>query len=264
MFFSIVIPTYNSENTLLNALSSVLSQTFIDFEILIIDNLSSDSTQVIACRFDDERIKIYSEKDFGIYDAMNKAIPLAKGDWLYFMGSDDKLYSREVLENISNFLKINQELKAIYGNVVSPRFDGLYAGEFDSEKLYNQNICHQSIFLKKEVFNIIGLFNLKYKFLSDYDSNIKWFFNNRIQKKYIDLIVANYADGGFSSLNSDYVFLNDKRKLFLKHKNELDFDLRLHLLKEEYNQNKKEKKYLPFFCNKLQEILLLNFVKRKN
>jgi glycosyltransferase involved in cell wall biosynthesis len=261
-FFSIVIPTFNSENTLYLSIDSVLKQTFADFEILIIDNLSVDSTITLAKGFNDHRIKIYSEKDLGIYDGMNKAIYLAKGNWLYFMGSDDRLYDREVLENISNVLKRNQELNAVYGNVVSSRFGGLYAGEFDSAKLYNQNICHQAIFLKKEVFRITGKFNLKYNFLADYDNNIKWFFSRRVRKKYIDIIVANYADGGYSSLNSDHVFLNDKRKLFLKFKHKLDFDLCIYLLREEYKENKKSKNYSSYLYYKIQVIFLLNILKR--
>ncbi len=257
-FYSIIIPTYNSENTLFESIESVLNQTFIDFEILIIDNFSVDSTITLAKGFNDERLKIYSEKDFGIYDGMNKAIYLAKGNWLYFMGSDDRLYNREVLENISEVIKRNRELSAIYGNVVSSRFGGLYAGEFDSTKLYNQNICHQSIFLKKEVFRIAGKFNLKYNFLADYDNNIKWFFSKRVRKKYVDIIVANYADGGYSSLNSDIIFLNDKRKLFLKFKHQLGFDLCIYLLREEYKENKKNKNYLSYLYNKFQVILFVS------
>jgi len=261
-FFSIIIPTFNSENTLNVALLGIVNQDFIDFEVLIIDNLSTDRTVSLAKELNDNRIKIYSGKDFGIYDAMNKAIHLAKGNWLYFMGSDDRLYNREVLENISNVIKRNQELSAIYGNVVSSRFGGLYAGEFDSVKLYNQNICHQAIFLKKEVFRITGKFNLKYNFLADYDNNIKWFFSRRVRKKYIDIIVANYADGGYSSLNSDHIFLNDKRKLFLKFKHKLDFDLCIYLLREEYKENKKSKNYSSYLYYKIQVIFLLNILKR--
>lgn len=75
---------------------SVLYQSHGDFEILIIDGLSMDRTLDVAQSFKDQRIKIHSEKDKGIYDAMNKGISLAKGKWVFFMGSDDRFYSRHV------------------------------------------------------------------------------------------------------------------------------------------------------------------------
>jgi glycosyltransferase involved in cell wall biosynthesis len=263
-YFSIIIPTYNSENTIIQSIESILKQTFIDFEILIIDNVSTDQTLALAEGFIDKRIKIYSVKDFGIYDGMNKAIKLAQGDWLYFMGSDDQLASLNVLERIYNFLKTNTSLKAVYGNVVSSRFGGIYAGEFDSTKLYNQNICHQAVFLKKEVFKLTGPFNLKYKMLADYDNNIKWFFNRRVKKSYMDLVIAIYADGGYSSINSDSVFLNDKMDLFLNHHKYLDFDLQISLLREAYIRKKKNREYYKYFIYKFQVIMLLEFKKQKN
>lgn len=262
-YFSIIIPTFNSENTLNASLLSILNQKFIDFEVLIIDNLSTDRAVSLAQGFNDNRIKIYSEKDFGIYDGMNKAIHLAKGNWLYFMGSDDRLYDREVLENISNVIKINQELSAIYGNIVSSRFGGLYAGEFDSTKLYNQNICHQAVFLKKEVFKLTGPFNLKYKMLADYDNNIKWFFNTRVKKRYVNLVVADYGDGGFSSKNVDTVFLNDKDNLFIKHLCHLDFYLQISLLREAYIIKKENREYYKYFIYKFQVFFLLKYNRLK-
>jgi glycosyltransferase involved in cell wall biosynthesis len=262
-FFSIIIPTFNSENTLNVALLGIVNQDFIDFEVLIIDNLSTDRTVSLAKELNDNRIKIYSGKDFGIYDAMNKAIHLAKGNWLYFMGSDDRLYDREVLENIYNVIKKNQELSAIYGNVVSSRFGGLYAGEFDSTKLYKQNICHQAVFLKKEVFKLTGPFNLKYKMWADYDNNIKWFFNTRVKKRYVNLVVADYADGGFSSKNVDNVFLYDKDDLFIKYLCHLEFYLQITLLREAYIRKKENREYYKYFIYKFQVILLLEFNKLK-
>ena len=94
-FISIIIPTFNAESTILKALESILQQTFKDFEILIIDGLSKDKTIEIVENLKDSRIKIHSDKDIGIYDAMNKGIHYAQGKWLYFIGSDDYLYNNE-------------------------------------------------------------------------------------------------------------------------------------------------------------------------
>jgi len=209
LFFSIIVPTYNSEQTFRKCLESILCQSFTDFEILIIDGVSADKTLEIGKSFEDERIKIFSEKDSGIYDAMNKGIKFSKGNWLYFLGSDDALYSPTVLSDVYSQIQ-NMNVDILYGNVVSDRFNGKYDGAFNYEKLLNKNICHQSIFFNKKVFCNVGNFNLKYRALSDYDHNLRWFLNKKINVKYFDCTIANYSDNGYSSVTSDDAFLQDK------------------------------------------------------
>jgi hypothetical protein len=104
----------------------------------------------------------------------------------------------------------------VYGNVTSPRFNGVYDGEFTYSKLAEQNICHQAIFLNKVVFKKIGKFNLRYKAHADWDHNIRWFFSSKVSKIFIDLIIASYADGGVSS-NGDSVFKKDINGILLKY-----------------------------------------------
>jgi len=83
-YLSIIIPTYNCENTISNCLNSILTQSYVDFEILIIDGASKDTTLEILKKYDDKRLKIVSEPDKGIYDAMNKGLKIANGNWIYF------------------------------------------------------------------------------------------------------------------------------------------------------------------------------------
>lgn len=215
--FSIIIPTFNAESTLALALDSIVIQTYRNWEVLIMDGLSTDNTIEIAEKYQKQflNIKIFSEKDKGIYDAMNKGIDLAKGDWLYFMGSDDCLYETTTLAKIAKQNEI-KSFDVIYGNVYSTRFNGFYDGEFSYSKLITKNICHQSIFFRKSVFIKVGDFNLKYKSHADWNNNIRWFFSSKIQKLYVNQIIATYADGGFSSLNNDAVFVRDKHFLLLK------------------------------------------------
>ena len=89
MKLSIIIPTFNSANTLRRALDSIIGQTLNDLEVLIMDGVSTDQTLDIAKTYNDNRIRIFSEPDNGVYDAMNKGIDKASGEWLYFLGSDD-------------------------------------------------------------------------------------------------------------------------------------------------------------------------------
>lgn len=226
---SLIIPVFNSEKTINRTLNSILSQTFTNFEILIIDGASSDGTLKIIKDYGkkDNRIRWRSEKDSGIYDAMNKGVKMSKGNWIYFLGSDDNLYDKNVLRNV--FCTQHYEnYDVIYGNVHSTRFGGLYDGEFNNEKILERNICHQAIFLKENVFEKVGNFNLKFKTQADWDHNIRWFFSRKIKYKYIDVIIANYADGGFSSVTNDLSFLDIKRMQYMRYaKDFLDFETKI-------------------------------------
>lgn len=217
-FFTIIIPTKNSGETLALAFESIFSQTFQNYEILILDSYSRDGTAEIVHNYQKNHpeLCLVQQYDTGIYDAMNKGVKIAKGDWIYFMGSDDKLYSRNVLEKIATSKFVTQ-VDVIYGNVFSTRFNGVYDGEFTYSKFFYKNICHQAIFFKKGVFSTIGDFNCKYRSHADYDHNIRWFFSSEIKAAYLDLIIADYADGGFSSNNPDHVFRRDKSFKLLKH-----------------------------------------------
>ena len=116
--FSIIIPTFNSSKTLKECLDSLFEQSFNSYEVLIIDSVSTDATLSVLKEYTSKypNIKVYSEKDNGIYDAMNKGMSLAKGDWLYFLGSDDTFYNSRVLSHVSNAIG-NTTKKVVYGNV---------------------------------------------------------------------------------------------------------------------------------------------------
>lgn len=212
---SVIIPTYNSSGTIERCLSSLAQQKFRDFEVCIIDGGSTDSTIPIAETFSSSlNLKIISEDDSGIYDAMNKGILQSSGSWLYFLGSDDQIYSENVFNLIFTSKSVDEN-EVVYGNVNSPRFHGIYDGPFNPDKLYKKNICHQAIFLKKTVFKKTGLFNLDNKVYADWEHNMRWFYDRTIRKDYINIVVANYADGGYSSNCLNTYFLKDKRKLVL-------------------------------------------------
>lgn len=195
-------------------MDSIICQNFNDYEILIQDGNSTDDTVDIISKIQREYAKynftIIVEKDEGIYDAMNKGVKKAKGEWIYFLGSDDYLYDETVLTKVCRKLKENSfKYQLVYGNVISPAFGGVYGGEFDGATLLDKNICHQSIFYKKAVFDLIGLFNLRYPILADYDYNLRCFFHRKVKVKHVDLIIANFSQGGFSSQRTDEIFVAD-------------------------------------------------------
>ena len=214
-FFSIIIPTFNSEKTINYCIESVLSQTFSNFEILIIDGASKDQTVNLTKSFGDSRIKIISEPDQGIYDAMNKGIINSSGQWLYFLGSDDTLYDTIVLTDIYTAVQ-NWGLDVIYGDVFMMKSGVINDGEFDFKKIQTNPICHQAIFYKREIFNVFGNYNLKYKVYADADFNLKWFFSKKHKYRYLTRLIANYAETGFSSVQTDVIFYDELPEKLLK------------------------------------------------
>lgn len=212
MKLSIVICTYNSSKTLPKTLDSVLTQSYNSYEILIVDGLSSDNTLEIIKSYEKKfngKLRWISEKDGGVYEAMNKGIDLAKGDWIYFLGSDDIFHSKNVLKKIFQETE-KSDLDVIYGSVEWGETKTIYDGKFSVLKMMIKNICHQAIFFKKSVFEKYGKFETKYKILADYHFNIKWFNNKKVKRKYIDLVVAKYNINGLSSRTQDEYFIKDK------------------------------------------------------
>ena len=250
-FFSIIIPTYNSAKTLSVCLDSILDQSYRNFEIVIIDSCSIDDTSLIVKKylaFTDSLIKWFSEKDKGIYDAMNKGIELAKGEWLYFLGSDDKFFSNDVLFKMNEYSTKSNTLDVIYGNVFSTRFDGLYDGEFSNEKICRKNICHQAIFFNNRVFKKIGNYNLKYKVHADWDHNLRWFNSKSINKQYVDIVFAEYADGGYSSnVNSDSFGAEIRWNCFLSDRSKFSAGYKYLILKYELSNSIRNLDFAKFF-----------------
>lgn len=210
---TIIIPTYNSENYLENCLHSVIYQAYPNKEIIVIDGKSTDTTVGIIKKYAQHITYWVSESDDGIYDAMNKGIGAATGDWLYFIGSDDILYDNKVLIDIFSDpnLIVND---IIYGDVVLMSSAERYDGLFDTDKIYEKNICHQAIFTHKRVFEKIGKFDLRYKVWADYAFNIRWFNRRDVKHVYTNRIICLYNDRGYSSLTEDLDLLLAKENLF--------------------------------------------------
>jgi len=208
-FLTIIIPTLNSAKTLQVALDSVLGQEFRDLECWIIDSVSKDDTLLIIeenARKDD-RVRFISEPDKGIFDAMNKGIGLASGQWLYFLGSDDKLMDSQVLGTVAEDLNSGQ-YDLVYGNIVVTGRSGVFFGKVDREKLLTENISHQAIFYRNELFHRLGGYDVRYRAYADWGFNLRCFQDPSTRIKFVDRIIAEYAPGGFSAVN-DALFLRE-------------------------------------------------------
>lgn len=219
---SVITPTYNDLANLKNCIESVNSQQYEFKEHIVIDGGSEDGTVEYLLEQSrlNHQLKWISEKDKGIYDAMNKGIDLSIGDYLIFLGADDVFYSQETFRNVfcaADFIHYD----FIYGKSIFKNSKFEYGGEFTIDLLKNKNICHQSIFYKRSVFDILGRYGNKFKISEDYLFNIKCFQSEKITKHYVDQVISIFNDTGISSVQNDD-FIKYRLKYF-EHKTFLDF-----------------------------------------
>ncbi len=208
--FSIITPAYNSGLKIEKTIDSVLSQGSDLLEYIVVDGGSTDETLSILETYGD-KLKIISEADAGVYDAMNKGIEAASGWYLYFIGAGDSL-RENMLGKIARVLP-EDNLSLVYGNAYMVDQGIIYDGEFSKAKLRQRNICHQSVFYGRTVFDMLGLYDLRFKVLADHAFNIKCFWNDRITKKYAAYVIANYEGGGISRNEIDVDFAHEYAEL---------------------------------------------------
>ena len=216
MQITIITPVFNSEKNIANCIENVNNQTYKNYEHIIIDGASTDLTKSIVL----EKMKIYnnirivSEPDLGIYDAMNKGISLSKSKWIFFLGSDDFFIKDDVLQKVSSYLTLYEnKIDIIYGNVFFKKLNRIFDGKFNIEKILKHNICHQAIFYNKSTFNKIGDFNLNYKISADYEHNLRSILSGIIQIKYIPIDVTYFEENGTSSNTNDEAFIKQFPRL---------------------------------------------------
>lgn len=208
---TIIIATYNSAETIRIALDSVLQQTFQEWECIVVDGASSDNTIDIVREFCkvDSRFHFISEKDNGIYDAYNKGWRMAKGKWILYLGSDDKLSNNGVQDLVAN----SDGGDLIVGNVylVKPW------GEVTKQYAQGRNGCHQSMITRRTVIEALKGFDEQYKILADADLNIRLEMNGYVIKN-IDSFVSYFSVNGVSqSMNN--LFARAKERYYIYKRN---------------------------------------------
>jgi glycosyltransferase involved in cell wall biosynthesis len=209
---SIIIPSYKQADKLDVALQSIAQQTLADYEVVIVDGGSEDNTTAIVEKYSYLPLKFYSGPDKGIYDAMNKGIASSVGHYLYFMGCDDQLSSNDVLERVFSDTDV-LENDVIYGDALFSDSNTRYDGEFTYFKLLEKNICHQAIFTSRKVFEVLGLFDIRYRIYADWEFNMRWFSADWVKRKYVDLVISNFNASGFSSTLQDETFFAEEAAL---------------------------------------------------
>jgi len=202
---SIIIPVFNSKKFIKKNLRSIFFQKYKKIEIIIIDNKSTDGTLNAIPK--NKKIKIVSEKDDGIYDAMNKGIKLSKGSIVTVLNSDDFYSYNSVISEIVNLFKKKPNVMCIYGNLV-------YVSRNNVRKivrvwkssiykpnlfLYGWNPPHPTLFLKKECFKICGLYKNNIGNAADIEFMFKVFSNRKLSTFFYDKELVKMRAGGSSN-----------------------------------------------------------------
>jgi glycosyltransferase involved in cell wall biosynthesis len=209
---TVITVTLDAARVLENAIHSVASQSYPNVEYVVVDGGSSDGTLDILRSHEDVVDLWVSEKDAGVYDAMNKGVRLSRGAWILFLGADDLLV--DCLATVATHLSDPNTI--VYGDVYWKGFHELYAGEFSPWRLLNQNICHQAIFYPRSVFDAYK-FDPKYRLCADHFLNIQCLADPRFQLRHVPVLVALYSDAGMSTGGSDAAFARDVKALVREH-----------------------------------------------
>ena len=198
---SIIIPCLNSEITISNALKSIAEQSNKDYEVIIVDGKSEDKTLKIINNFKHKlsSLTIISQKDDGIYHAMNKGILRSKGKWLTIIGSDDHFFEDIVFEKLFKVIKSNKLDKEVI--VLNSFIDNrVYINNFSWRLIFNNTINHQGLVYPAEYLKKNN-FNQSYKYAADYELNLKLYLDKNIKKFKSHITFCNYSTDGLSSRN---------------------------------------------------------------
>lgn len=197
-FFSIIIVCYNAVNTISQTIHSVLAQSFDNYEIIIKDGGSTDGT--LDKVPSDNAIKVISEKDSGIYDAMNQALKYAQGEYIHFLNCGDRYFTLDVLEKVHEHimgLVPMASASIIYGDYQRKSIDIKQPSKMTEFSLFKSPINHQTMFFYSECFELCGNYNLDYRICADHDFTIRALHNN-ILFSHISITICDYEGDGVS------------------------------------------------------------------
>ena len=212
MKISIITVAYNSKKTIQDAINSVLSQDYDNIEYIIVDGASTDGTVEVvneAIKKHNERnIKLLSEKDNGIYDAMNKGITLATGDVIGILNSDDFYINNDVISTVVNAF-MAKNVDSVFADLVYVRAEALdkivryySSASFNPKKMaYGWMPAHPTFFAKKEMYEQYGLYKTDYRIAADYELIARFLVKNKVSYSYIPKVLVKMRTGGASTRN---------------------------------------------------------------
>ena len=237
MKISVITTTFNSEKTIAETIESLLNQDYTDFEHIIVDGISNDKTLEIVSSYQDrysDRLKIISEKDKGLYDAMNKGIKNATGDIIGILNSDDILAKSNALSLIVEKFK-STECDAVYSDLMFMDEKTMsvpvrrWTSKVGSYKL-GWHPPHPTLYIKKSVYDKIGTFNLDYRIAADYDFMLR-LMKSGAKLAYIPETLIYMRAGGVSTDGLSGYLKNLKEAHLVLKNNNIKFPLFVDLIR---------------------------------
>lgn len=196
MLLTVIIVTKNPGSDIYATLASILPLDDKSVEVLIKDNSDDESLRLINNCFQFQNFRYQHSSDEGIYDAMNQAIKIAEGDYLYFLNAGDTYVDCDLL----NILKENRsKTDFFYGNIINlhPFFRKISYSKYNNKySVYLRRVCHQAIVIKKDVFDELGLFDTNLSINADYLFILKLF--DKYRGKSLQKLISIYKGGGLS------------------------------------------------------------------
>jgi glycosyltransferase involved in cell wall biosynthesis len=214
--YSIIIPVYEAAEKLERSIQSILKQPRELWELWVIDAKSEDGTVDILRKHEAEGTLSYlSERDSGVYDAMNKGIARSKAPYLYFLGAGDTIRPG-VLAKVARKIP-RSRAGFVYGNVFMHDKKVVWDGAWTPEKFRTRTPCQQAIFYDRRIFEWHEGFESKFKTMADYAMNIRCFGDEGVSKIFIDEIICDYEGAGFSANTRDDAFYDARPEMLRQH-----------------------------------------------
>ncbi len=214
MKISIITVVYNNKSTIKDAIESVLSQTYQNIEYIIVDGASTDGTVEIIQNYGDKITTFISEKDKGIYDAMNKGLKLATGDIVGILNSDDFYIDNHVISKVIQIFQDNPvdsmfaDLVYVHPNNLEKIVRYYDSSHFSPKKFaYGWMPAHPTFFIKREIYKKYGYFKTDYKIAADYELLARFLGKLKISYFYYKSPIVKMRTGGISTNNfkSNYI-----------------------------------------------------------
>lgn len=217
MKVSIVTVVYNCASTISGCIESVLNQDYHDVEYIVVDGASKDGTVDIVKQYGDRIAKFVSEKDKGIYDAMNKGIKMATGDVVGILNADDFFYSNDTISKIVAAFEAEKDLDATIADIVFVNADNTrILRHYNARKWRPAKFAwgymppHPSFFCKRAIFDELGYYKTDYKIAADYELLIRYLYVAAINYKYLPIITTRMRMGGVSTKNLNSIITLNK------------------------------------------------------
>lgn len=203
---SVITAVYNGRDTVADSLDSTLAQTYLNVEVIVVDGGSTDGTVALLERYRSRVDTLVSERDNGIYDALNKGIRLSTGDVVGFLHADDVFASNDALTHIAAAFE-DPSVDAVYGDLVYVRRDRLdqvvrewIAGSFTHADLKRGWMPpHPTLYVRRSVYERLGGFDLRYRIAADYDSIVRFLFVAGLKAAYVPRTLVRMRLGGISN-----------------------------------------------------------------